>query len=67
VSPTGGWTAYYKLMERGSVRTEVCCQIYGVHEGAVPPASQGICCTDLFTAVIAEIASIILRKDKVEA
>jgi hypothetical protein len=44
-----------------------CVVKYGIHEGAIPPASKGICCSDLVTAVIAEIAVIILRKDKVVA
>lgn len=36
-----------------------------VHEGAVPHASQAICCTELFAAVFAEFDAVILRKANV--
>jgi hypothetical protein len=39
-------------------------ELAGVHEGAVPPASQAICCAELFAADIAEIDAVILRMRK---
>lgn len=42
-------------------------ELAGVHEGAVPPVSQAICCADLFAAVYAEIDAVILPKEKAVA
>ena len=42
-------------------------ELAGVHEGAVPRASQAICCADLFAAVFAEIDAVIIRKEKAVA
>lgn len=39
-------------------------ELAGVHEGAVPPASQAICCADPFVAVFTEIDAVILRKER---
>ena len=37
-------------------------ELAGVHEGAVPHASQAICCVDIFAAFFAVIDAVILRK-----
>ncbi len=42
-------------------------ELAGAHERADLPASQAICCIDLFAALFAEIDGVILRKEKLMA